>query len=48
MDSNNLSRTIFDRQIDFDIEKFLTNVTLEISVWNGHYKCTKLIVSIIS
>ena len=37
MDSNNLSRTIFDRQIDFDIEKFLINVTLEISVWNGHY-----------
>ena len=36
MDSNNLSRTIFDRQIDFDIEKFLINVTLEISVWNGH------------
>ena len=34
MDSDNLSRTIFDRQIDFDIEKFLTNVTLEISVWN--------------
>ena len=32
MDSNNLSRTIFDRQIDFDIEKFLINVTLEISV----------------
>ena len=37
MDSDNLSRTIFDRQIDFDIEKFLINVTLEISVWNGHY-----------
>ena len=37
MDSNNVSRTIFDRQIDFDIEKFLINVTLEISVWNGHY-----------
>ena len=36
MDSDNLSRTIFDRQIDFDIEKFLINVTLEISVWNGH------------
>ena len=36
MDSNNLSRTIFDRQIDFDIEKFLINMTLEISVWNGH------------
>ena len=36
MDSNDLSRTIFDRQIDFDIEKFLINVTLEISVWNGH------------
>ena len=36
MDSNNLSRTIFDRQIDFDIEKFLINVTLEISVRNGH------------
>ena len=36
MDSNNLSRTIFDRHIDFDIEKFLINVTLEISVWNGH------------
>ena len=32
MDSNNLSRTIFDRQIDFDIEKFLINMTLEISV----------------
>ena len=36
MDSNNLSRTIFDRQIDFDIEKFLINMTLEISVWNEH------------
>ena len=36
MDSDNLSRTIFDRQIDFDIEKFLINVTLEISVWNEH------------
>ena len=36
MDSDNLSRTIFDRQIDFDIEKFLINVTLEISLWNGH------------
>ena len=36
MDSDNLSRTIFDRQIDFDIEKFLINVTLEITVWNGH------------
>ena len=36
MDSDNLSRTIFDRQIDFDIEKFLINMTLEISVWNGH------------
>ena len=32
MDSDNLSRTIFDRQIDFDIEKFLINMTLEISV----------------
>ena len=36
MDSDNLSRTIFDRQIDFDIEKLLINMTLEISVWNGH------------
>ena len=36
MDSNNLSRTIFDRQIDFDIEKFLINMTLEVSVWNEH------------
>ena len=36
MDSNNVSRTIFDRQIDFDIEKFLINMTLEISVWNEH------------
>ena len=36
MDSYNLSRTIFDRQIDFDIEKFLINMTLEISVWNEH------------
>ena len=36
MDSDNLSRTIFDRQIDFDIEKFLINVTLEVSVWNEH------------
>ena len=36
MDSNNVPRTIFDRQIDFDIEKFLINVTLEITVWNGH------------
>ena len=36
MDSDNSSRTIFDRQIDFDIEKFLINVTLEISLWNGH------------
>ena len=36
MDSDNLSRTIFDRQIDFDIEKFLINMTLEISVWNEH------------
>ena len=36
MDSDNLSRTIFDRQIDFDIEKFLIKVTLEISVWNRH------------
>ena len=36
MDSDNLSRTIFDRQIDFDIEKFLIDVTLKISVWNGH------------
>ena len=25
-------KTLFDRQIDFDIEKFLINVTLEISV----------------
>lgn len=32
MDSDNLSRTIFDRQIDFDIEKFLINMTLEVSV----------------
>ena len=37
MDYNNLSRTIFDREIVCDIEKFLINVTLEISVWNGHY-----------
>ena len=36
MDSDNLSRTIFDRQTDFDIEKFLINMTLVISVWNGH------------
>ena len=36
MDSDNLSRTIFDRQIDFDIEKFLINMTLEISVWYEH------------
>lgn len=36
MDSDNLSRTIFDRQIDFDIEKFLINMTLEVSVWNEH------------
>ena len=36
MDSDNLSRTIFDRQIDFDIEKFLINMTLEVSVWNDH------------
>ena len=36
MDSDNLSRTIFDRQIDFDIEKFLINMTLDISVWNEH------------
>ena len=36
MDSNNLSRTIFDRQIDFDIEKFLINMTLKVSVWNEH------------
>ena len=36
MDSDNLSRTIFDRQIDFDIEKFLINMTLEISVRNEH------------
>ena len=42
MDSNNLSRTIFDRQIDFDIEKFLINVTLDISVWNGNYKQNEL------
>ena len=32
MDSDNLSRTIFDRQIDFDIETFLINMTLEVSV----------------
>ena len=32
MDSDNLSRTIFDGQIDFDIEKFLINMTLEVSV----------------
>ena len=32
MDSDDLSRTIFDRQIDFDIEKFLINMTLEVSV----------------
>ena len=32
MDSDNLSRNIFDRQIDFDIEKFLINMTLEVSV----------------
>ena len=32
MDSNNLSRTIFDWQIDFDIEKFLINMTLEVLV----------------
>ena len=36
MNSNDLSRTIFDRQIDFDIEKFLINMTLEVSVWNEH------------
>ena len=36
MDSDNLSRTIFDRQIDFDIEKFLINMTLEVLVWNEH------------
>ena len=36
MDSNNIPRTIFDRKTDFDIEKFLINVTLEITVWNGH------------
>ena len=36
MDSNNDPRTIFDRQIDFDIEKFLINMTLEVSVWNEH------------
>ena len=36
MDSDNLSRTIFDRQIDFDIEKFLINMTLKVSVWNEH------------
>ena len=36
MDSEILSRTIFDRQIDFDIEKFLINMTLEVSVWNEH------------
>ena len=32
MDSNNVPRTIFDRKIDFDIEKNLMNVTLEITV----------------
>ena len=36
MDSNDLSRTIFDRKIDFDIEKYRINVTLEVSVWNEH------------
>ena len=28
MDSNDVSRTIFNRQWDFDIEKYLQNVTL--------------------
>ena len=28
MDSNDLYRTIFNRQWDFDIEKYLQNVTL--------------------
>ena len=36
MDFNNVPRTIFDRQIDFDIEKFLISMTLEVSVWNEH------------
>ena len=35
MDSYNVSRTIFDRQLDFDVETFLRNVRLEISAWNG-------------